>query len=171
MLARRLSALVDAGLLQRRRYSQRPLRYEYILTEKGRDFRPVLIAMTARGNRHFVPEGASVLLVDKKTHRIADPVLVDRRTGRTVNKRELIVSALASDCTTFILYLICGTRRLGSAPRHHRLASLQFIIYAATLLDWNPNRFLALIISATVGGTISCHETSPLWIRAKTSVV
>ena len=67
MLTRRLSALVDAGLLERRRYSERPPRYEYILTEKGRDFRPVIVAMVAWGNRHFAPEGASVLLVDKKT--------------------------------------------------------------------------------------------------------
>src|SRR5262245_38599518 len=86
MLTRRLSALVDTGLLERRRYSERPPRYEYILTEKGRDFRPVLIAMTAWGNRHFAPEGASVVLVDKKTRRAADPVLVDRRSGRPLNE-------------------------------------------------------------------------------------
>src|SRR5215471_11281330 len=61
MLTRRLNALVDTGVLERRLYSDRPPRYEYILTEKGRDFRPVLIAMTAWGNRHFAPEGASVL--------------------------------------------------------------------------------------------------------------
>jgi DNA-binding HxlR family transcriptional regulator len=45
MLTRRLSALVDAGLLQRRRYSERPLRYEYILTERRRDFRRLILAM------------------------------------------------------------------------------------------------------------------------------
>jgi DNA-binding HxlR family transcriptional regulator len=38
MLTRRLSALVDAGLLQRRRYSERPPRYEYILTGIGAIF-------------------------------------------------------------------------------------------------------------------------------------
>jgi DNA-binding HxlR family transcriptional regulator len=45
MLTRRLSALVDAGLLERRCYSERSPRYEYVLTEMGRDFRPVIIAM------------------------------------------------------------------------------------------------------------------------------
>jgi len=45
MLPRRLSALVDAGLLERRRYSKRPPRCEYVLTETGRDFRPVIVAM------------------------------------------------------------------------------------------------------------------------------
>jgi DNA-binding HxlR family transcriptional regulator len=69
MLTRRLSGLVDAGLLERRRYSERPPRYEYILTDKGRDFRPVIVAMAAWGNRHFAPEGASVLLIDRKTQR------------------------------------------------------------------------------------------------------
>ena len=101
MLTRRLNALVDAGLLERRRYSARPPRYEYILTQKGRDFRPVLIAMTAWGNRHFAPEGPSVVLVDKKTRKTADPVLVDRKTGRPVNDRDFVFAAgpAASDRT------------------------------------------------------------------------
>ena len=82
MLTRRLDALVEAGLLERRRYSERPPRDEYLLTERGRDFRPVLIALVAFGNRHFAPEGASVEIVDAKTGTPADPVLVDRLTGR-----------------------------------------------------------------------------------------
>src|SRR3954471_2395585 len=45
MLTRRLNALVEAGLLGRERYSERPPRDEYRLTARGRDFRPVLIAM------------------------------------------------------------------------------------------------------------------------------
>src|ERR1700741_1346682 len=64
MLTRRLNALVEAGLLKRHRYSERPPRHEYRLTERGRDFRPVLLAMLDWGNRHFAPEGASVLIVD-----------------------------------------------------------------------------------------------------------
>src|SRR4051794_9721287 len=47
ILTRRLNALVEAGLLKRRRYSQRPPRYEYVLTERGLDFRPVMQAMLA----------------------------------------------------------------------------------------------------------------------------
>src|SRR6266446_1816945 len=64
MLTRRLNALVEAGLLQRRRYSERPPRDEYLLTERGRDFRSVLLALLAWGNKHFAPEGPSVLLAD-----------------------------------------------------------------------------------------------------------
>ena len=57
MLTRRLKALVEAGLLERRRYSERPPRDEYVLTERGRDFRPVLWSLLAWGNKHFAPEG------------------------------------------------------------------------------------------------------------------
>jgi DNA-binding HxlR family transcriptional regulator len=82
MLTRRLNALVAAKLLERRRYSAHPPRYEYHLTERGRDFRSVLVAMLAWGNRHFAPEGASVLIVDAVTGAPADPILVDRASLR-----------------------------------------------------------------------------------------
>ena len=54
MLARRLKALVDAGLLERRRYSERPPRDEYVLTERGAAFRPVhpRALRVERGPRH-----------------------------------------------------------------------------------------------------------------------
>jgi DNA-binding HxlR family transcriptional regulator len=91
MLTRRLSALVDAGLLERHRYSERPPRYEYRLTPRGRDFQPVLLAMLAYGNRHFAPEGAGVQIVNAATGAVADPVLVDRNTGRPLVEPEYAV--------------------------------------------------------------------------------
>ena len=82
MLTRRLNALVEAGLLERHRYSEHPPRDEYRLTTRGHDFRPVLLAMLTWGNRHFAPEGASIQIVDAVTGSVADPILVDRATGR-----------------------------------------------------------------------------------------
>jgi len=82
ILSRRLNSLVEAGLLERRRYREHPPRHEYLLTERGRDFRPVLWSLLAWGNRHFAPEGQSILLVDSQTGAPADPVLVDRTSGR-----------------------------------------------------------------------------------------
>ena len=67
MLTRRLNGLVESGLLQRRRYSGRPPRDEYLLTERGADFAPVLVAMLAWGNRHFAPEGETIQIVDSRT--------------------------------------------------------------------------------------------------------
>lgn len=82
MLTRRLACLVDAGMLERRRYSEHPPRYEYLLTGRGRDFKDVLVALHAWGNRHFAPEGQSVMLVNAKTGKRADPVMVDRNSRR-----------------------------------------------------------------------------------------
>jgi DNA-binding HxlR family transcriptional regulator len=86
MLTRRLNALVEAGLLERRRYSEHPPRDEYVLTERGRDFRPVVLSLLAWGNRHFAPEGASVVLVDRRTGGTVDPILADPATGQPVDE-------------------------------------------------------------------------------------
>lgn len=85
MLARRLAGLVESGLLEKRLYSERPKRWEYLLTERGRDFRPVLQALLTWGNRHFAPEGASVVIVNGETGAIAEPVLIDRISGRPLS--------------------------------------------------------------------------------------
>jgi hypothetical protein len=58
-----------------------------VLTQAGRDFHPVLVALMTWGNRYFAPEGASVVLADLVTGRRAQPVLVDRRSGRPITAR------------------------------------------------------------------------------------
>jgi DNA-binding HxlR family transcriptional regulator len=59
ILADRLGRLVEAGFLERRRYSERPPRDEYVLTPLGRDFRPVMEALHAFGERN-IPAPAPV---------------------------------------------------------------------------------------------------------------
>src|SRR5262245_28222455 len=49
MAAARLKKLEADGLVERRLYSERPKRYEYCLTEKGRAFFPVMLALRAWG--------------------------------------------------------------------------------------------------------------------------
>ncbi len=84
ILQNRLAGLVEAGMLDRHAYAERPARYDYKLTARGRDFHTVLIAMLAFGNRHFAPEGESVMIVDAETGKRADLILADRETGRRV---------------------------------------------------------------------------------------
>jgi DNA-binding HxlR family transcriptional regulator len=81
MLTRRLNGLVEAGLMERRLYSERPPRHDYVLTGRGRDFRPVLWAMLAWGNAHFAPEGPAVVAMNRKTGALAEPIVVDRVSG------------------------------------------------------------------------------------------
>ncbi len=92
MLSRRLAGLVASGLMVKRRYNARPPRYEYLLTERGRDFRPVLTAMLAFGNKHFAPEGASVVIIDAATGAPAEPILVDRASGRPLVEPDFVIA-------------------------------------------------------------------------------
>ena len=50
-LAARLERLVGDGILERRAYSEHPPRHDYLLTDKGRDLQPVLLALMAWGDR------------------------------------------------------------------------------------------------------------------------
>lgn len=93
MLTRRLNSLVEAGLLERQPYSQRPLRYQYVPTAKGEDFRVVLMAFVAWGNRHYAPEGESVQIVERETGRPVLPVMADIADGRLVPLDQCSVQA------------------------------------------------------------------------------
>jgi DNA-binding HxlR family transcriptional regulator len=61
ILATRLDGFVDAGIMRRERYSEQPALYEYLLTEKGRDLAPALIALTEWGDRWAAPDGPPIL--------------------------------------------------------------------------------------------------------------
>jgi DNA-binding HxlR family transcriptional regulator len=50
-LTARLDALVKAGVLRKAEYQGDPVRHEYLLTDKGNDFYPVLAAMSTWGDR------------------------------------------------------------------------------------------------------------------------
>jgi DNA-binding HxlR family transcriptional regulator len=50
-LSDRLRRLVDEGLLEKRPYQNDPVRHDYLLTEKGKDFFGVILAMTRWGDR------------------------------------------------------------------------------------------------------------------------
>jgi DNA-binding HxlR family transcriptional regulator len=79
-LTRRLKHLTENELLERRIYIERPKRYEYILTEKGRDFFPVLVTLTKWGNLHLAPNGAYVQLADRLTGKLLEPILTDKQS-------------------------------------------------------------------------------------------
>ena len=82
-----------AGLIERQPYSQRPLRYQYVPTAKGEDFRVVLMAFVAWGNRHYAPEGESVQIVERETGRPVLPMMADVADGRLVPLDQCSVQA------------------------------------------------------------------------------
>lgn len=57
VLAERLKLLVDAGVLAREPYQERPVRHEYVLTPRGRALLPVLVALQDWGDAWLLGEG------------------------------------------------------------------------------------------------------------------
>jgi DNA-binding HxlR family transcriptional regulator len=79
MLARRLRSLTARGLLDRRQYSDRPPRFEYVLTDSGRELFPVLASLGTWGLRHAVQD-TTVRIADRRSGAVLDPIVVDRTT-------------------------------------------------------------------------------------------
>ena len=88
VLAERLQSLVAEGVLERRAYQDRPVRYEYVLTQKGEDLYPVLLAMLRWGNRYKVAE-PPLQLVHKSCGHNIDPLMVCDGCKEEVHRREL----------------------------------------------------------------------------------
>jgi DNA-binding HxlR family transcriptional regulator len=97
ILARRLAALTASGILEKRAYAERPRRYEYRLTEKGRDLFPVLVTLMQWGNRWSRPaEVPAARLVDRETGAPVEPLLVDAATGEPLAPRRLLLETQAA---------------------------------------------------------------------------
>jgi DNA-binding HxlR family transcriptional regulator len=84
ILSRRLAHLTQTGIFERRLYSAKPARYEYVLTAKGWDFFPVVIALFAWGNRHLAPRGESLFLAQRETGQRLEPIVVDADTREII---------------------------------------------------------------------------------------
>ena len=67
ILTHRLNYLVDHNILERRQYSERPPRYEYRLTAKGRDLFPHALMLMQWGDRWLAPAAGPNLRVFHKT--------------------------------------------------------------------------------------------------------
>jgi DNA-binding HxlR family transcriptional regulator len=93
LLTNRLKRLVAAGVLERRQYQSNPPRSEYLLTELGRSLRPVIVVLAGWGNARLGADERSMVLVDAETGVEAEPVVVDRATGRRVDGPDFVFTA------------------------------------------------------------------------------
>ena len=93
ILSRRLAHLTERGLFVRRRYQERPPRHEYVLTDKARDFFPVIAALFAWGNKHLAPKGESIVLANRSNARPFDPIVVDAADMQPITLANAVVVA------------------------------------------------------------------------------
>jgi DNA-binding HxlR family transcriptional regulator len=87
VLTARLNHLVEAGVLEKVPYSERPLRHEYRPTEAGRELRGVLLTLMAWGDRHLSDRPPVVF--EHSCGADLDPAVVCRACGETVAPRSL----------------------------------------------------------------------------------
>jgi DNA-binding HxlR family transcriptional regulator len=89
VLTTRLQRLVEADVLTKTRYQERPERFEYRLTEKGLDLWPVLISLMQFGDRHYAPAGPPVLLAHKDCGGAVDAHRTCERCGARLTARDV----------------------------------------------------------------------------------
>jgi DNA-binding HxlR family transcriptional regulator len=90
VLHQRLDRLVEAGVLVKVPYSERPPRSEYRLTDKGRDLWPVLTAMRQWGDRYAAPNGPPLQLVHKGCGAKMDVAYTCASCGAPVTARDVV---------------------------------------------------------------------------------
>jgi len=89
VLNQRLSHLVDAGVLVKVPYSEHPPRYEYRLTDKGRDLWPVLTTMRQWGDKYAAPDGPPLEVAHKDCDHVAQAVLVCSNCHEPIGPRDV----------------------------------------------------------------------------------
>lgn len=89
VLATRLQGLVDHGILERRLYQERPERFEYRLTEKGRDLYPVLISLMRWGDKYTAGEAGPPVRLTHECGQDPQAMLACSSCGKQLVAREI----------------------------------------------------------------------------------
>lgn len=91
VLADRLGRLVEEGVLRKEAYQDNPPRHEYRLTEKGRELYPVLLALTAWGDKWMDRgRGAPLLYQHKDCGKVFTPVMSCSECGEPVTPQKVL---------------------------------------------------------------------------------
>lgn len=85
LLTSRLKRLEDEGIIERQRYSERPPRDEFVVTDKGRALWDVLAAMATYGYDWLFDEPSEVEFYDARTGDRIYPAVIDRVTGQPLD--------------------------------------------------------------------------------------
>ncbi|MFI6489049.1 winged helix-turn-helix transcriptional regulator [Streptomyces sp. NPDC050564] len=89
VLTARLKRLVDAGVLKKIEYSDRPKRYEYRPTQAGLELVPVLWTLMAWGDRHLHADGDRPMVIEHICGHELVPQVVCAECGNEVEQGDL----------------------------------------------------------------------------------
>lgn len=85
VLTQRLDRLVEEGVLERVAYQERPTRWDYRLTDKGRDLWHVVTAMRQWGDRWAAPGGPPLELVHRACGHVTEAVPTCSECGEALS--------------------------------------------------------------------------------------
>jgi DNA-binding HxlR family transcriptional regulator len=92
ILCDRLARLVDNQVLKKVEAGEHGSRFEYRLTEKGRDLFPIVVALRQWGDKwNPAPEQPTLDLRDRETLRSIRPVAVQDADGKPLTVRDVFV--------------------------------------------------------------------------------
>jgi DNA-binding HxlR family transcriptional regulator len=91
VLTNRLKRLVEEGVLTTREYEHRPPRVEYLLTKKGADLFPVLVALQQWGDRWASPK-PPVVLTHRACGKLTKPYLSCSACGERIRAEDVVPS-------------------------------------------------------------------------------
>jgi DNA-binding HxlR family transcriptional regulator len=83
-MAARLRALTGSGILERRQYSDHPARFDYHLTDAGRDLYPVILTLMRWGDRYLASEAGPPLTLEHECGHLLGAQLVCEECGDQV---------------------------------------------------------------------------------------
>jgi DNA-binding HxlR family transcriptional regulator len=92
ILNQRLARLVETGVLVKVPYSEHPPRFEYRLTDKGRDLWPVITTMRQWGDKYAAPTGPPLQVIHNECGQISEAQLVCSACGEPIGPRDVEAS-------------------------------------------------------------------------------
>jgi DNA-binding HxlR family transcriptional regulator len=90
VLGSRLQRLVEHGVLEKRRYQERPERFEYLLTEKGLDLWPAVVALMQWGDKYGAPLGPPTVLEHRGCGGSVDEHRICAACGARLSVRDVL---------------------------------------------------------------------------------
>lgn len=94
LLADRLKKFVRFGVLRKAKYQESPVRYEYILTQRGLELYPIVMAIVHWGDIHMVDErGRPMVHEHKSCGKLFDPVMICSECGEPILAKQVHVHA------------------------------------------------------------------------------
>jgi DNA-binding HxlR family transcriptional regulator len=83
-MAARLRSLAGAGILERRQYSEHPARFEYFLTDAGKDLYPVIMTLMRWGDQYLAGEDGPPLVLEHSCGHVLAAELTCEACGEPV---------------------------------------------------------------------------------------